>query len=245
MGTYVVSDLHGQYDIFEKVLEKIQFSENDFLYVLGDAIDRGSESIKILLKIMDSDNMDLLIGNHEFMMLNSVDLDGGIEAFPGKDARLWLYSNGGYETFEKYKMLSGEERQKLLEYLSTRKLTTLVMAGGQTFCLTHSNFDKNHIGDRFIDINYEDVWRIVWETPYRQDLFIPVSRYEENSWHFVIGHVPVQRITGEYIPKAYNEANITVIDGGMSFLGKGLLSGGECGIICLRLDDMSEIVATS
>ena len=51
MSTYAISDLHGQYDIFEKLLDVIDFSENDFLYVLGDAIDRGPDGIKILQKI--------------------------------------------------------------------------------------------------------------------------------------------------------------------------------------------------
>lgn len=43
MATYVVSDLHGQYRIFLKLLEMVDFSENDQLYMLGDAIDRGPE----------------------------------------------------------------------------------------------------------------------------------------------------------------------------------------------------------
>jgi len=51
MSTYAISDLHGQYDIFEKLLDVIDFSENDFLYVLGDAIDRGPDGIKILQRL--------------------------------------------------------------------------------------------------------------------------------------------------------------------------------------------------
>jgi len=40
MATYAISDLHGQYGIFEKLLEVIDFSDDDYMYVLGDAIDR-------------------------------------------------------------------------------------------------------------------------------------------------------------------------------------------------------------
>ncbi len=82
MATYAISDLHGQYGIFEKLLEVIDFSDDDYMYVLGDAIDRGPDGIRILQKIMTSPNMDLLIGNHEFLMLNSMDLDGSIDLFP-------------------------------------------------------------------------------------------------------------------------------------------------------------------
>ena len=85
MATYAVSDLHGHMDVFEKGLERIGFSEADMLYVIGDAIDRGPDGIKILEYIKDHKNMDLLIGNHEFMMLNAVDPDGK-EKCSGGDA---------------------------------------------------------------------------------------------------------------------------------------------------------------
>ncbi len=70
MSTYVVSDLHGQYRTFVKGLKSIRFSDSDMLYVIGDAIDRGPEGVKILEYIKLHENMELIIGNHEFMMLN-------------------------------------------------------------------------------------------------------------------------------------------------------------------------------
>ena len=76
MSTYVVSDLHGQFDIFMRLLEKAHFSPDDKLYMLGDAIDRGPDGIKILQYVMNSENMEFLLGNHELMMLTSVDPDG-------------------------------------------------------------------------------------------------------------------------------------------------------------------------
>lgn len=41
---YVISDLHG-YPLakFKKLLEKAAFSNNDFLYLLGDCIDRNGD----------------------------------------------------------------------------------------------------------------------------------------------------------------------------------------------------------
>ena len=36
---YVLSDLHGHYNIFIKMLEKINFSDDDVLYILGDCCD--------------------------------------------------------------------------------------------------------------------------------------------------------------------------------------------------------------
>ena len=46
MATYVMSDIHGDYDKFKKMMKKINFNtEKDKLYVLGDAIDRGPDGL--------------------------------------------------------------------------------------------------------------------------------------------------------------------------------------------------------
>lgn len=39
MYKYVMSDIHGCYDEFIKMLELISFSDKDELYILGDVID--------------------------------------------------------------------------------------------------------------------------------------------------------------------------------------------------------------
>ena len=52
MSVYAVSDLHGQYKTFVKGLKEIDFSDSDTLYVIGDAIDRGPDGIKILQYII-------------------------------------------------------------------------------------------------------------------------------------------------------------------------------------------------
>ena len=41
-----MSDIHGQFDALMKMLEKIQFSDEDELYILGDVIDRGPKSME-------------------------------------------------------------------------------------------------------------------------------------------------------------------------------------------------------
>ena len=35
MATYVISDIHGEYEKFMELLEEIELEENDTLYVLG------------------------------------------------------------------------------------------------------------------------------------------------------------------------------------------------------------------
>ena len=67
---YVTSDLHGfSLEKFKGYLEQVNFSKDDFLYVLGDVIDRGPDGIKILKWLMTMHNAKLILGNHEDMLL--------------------------------------------------------------------------------------------------------------------------------------------------------------------------------
>ena len=43
MSIYCISDIHGKRDAFYEMLKKINFKEEDHLYVLGDVIDRGKD----------------------------------------------------------------------------------------------------------------------------------------------------------------------------------------------------------
>ena len=45
---YCVSDIHGELDKLERMLELIRFSDADHLYIIGDVIDRGVMGVDIL-----------------------------------------------------------------------------------------------------------------------------------------------------------------------------------------------------
>lgn len=40
---FVVSDIHGYYNLFEKLLNKIDLKKDDLLIILGDSCDRGGK----------------------------------------------------------------------------------------------------------------------------------------------------------------------------------------------------------
>ena len=65
--TYVISDLHGRYDLYLEILEKIQFSADDVLYILGDVTDRNEGGIRIYKDILQKVTIYMLMGNHERM----------------------------------------------------------------------------------------------------------------------------------------------------------------------------------
>ena len=65
--TYVISDIHGCYEKYRTMLEAIEFTEDDTLYVLGDVLDRGPDGFKILLDMAARPNVIGLLGNHELL----------------------------------------------------------------------------------------------------------------------------------------------------------------------------------
>ena len=71
MASYVMSDIHGQYEAFMRMLKKIDFKDEDTLYLLGDAIDRGNDGIKILKTVMKMPNVKMFLGNHELLMMEA------------------------------------------------------------------------------------------------------------------------------------------------------------------------------
>lgn len=69
---YVLSDIHGDRDAFDTVLTLIDLQPDDYLYILGDVIDRGQRGIDLLQRIRTIENCTLLLGNHEHMMINAL-----------------------------------------------------------------------------------------------------------------------------------------------------------------------------
>ena len=71
---YVVSDIHGNYNLLIKLLKKIKFSKRDTLFVLGDVIDKGKDVKKLLDLLFGKlrDNTVVLAGNHEYEIIKIV-----------------------------------------------------------------------------------------------------------------------------------------------------------------------------
>ena len=106
---YILSDIHGQYERYKAILEKIDLQDEDTLYVLGDVIDRGPASLQILFDIMERPNAHMFLGNHEHMMLTYLE---------GSDRESWFYGvNGGARTYEAYLKQDEKTRQKIVDYL--------------------------------------------------------------------------------------------------------------------------------
>lgn len=102
-----MEDIHGQYDKYISMLEKISFSENDVLFVLGDVIDRGLQGMTILKDMMMRTNVYPILGNHEYM---------------AKTAIPWLMQEITEETV---KSIDSEMMQGLIEWMNVGGSSTI------------------------------------------------------------------------------------------------------------------------
>lgn len=157
--TYVMSDIHGNAARFQSVMKQIGLRPEDTLYVLGDVIDRYPDGIRILRQLMRMPNVKLLLGNHEYMMLNA--LDGPGEKDPGypRALRLW-YRNGGGVTHAYLKRLRKSVRREIFDYLRALPLNIDIEVNGQPYLLVHGGvLDRfcEHT-DRYDDPVHYAVW---------------------------------------------------------------------------------------
>ena len=154
--TYVMSDIHGNAARFYSVMKQISLQPEDTLYVLGDVIDRYPDGIRILRLLMRMPNVKLLLGNHEYMMLNALD---GPEPGDPRALRLW-YRNGGDITHAYLKHIRSSIRREIFDYLHTLPLNLEIEVNGQPYLLVHGGVLDRYCEhtDRYDDPVHYAVW---------------------------------------------------------------------------------------
>ena len=230
MATYVMSDIHGNYEKYMQALQAINLKDNDTLYILGDVVDRQKGSIKILLDMMCRFNIIPLLGNHEFMAatvlskLSEEISESSIENFNQdfiKGMINW-FANGGKSTLDEFKELSPEDRQAVLEYLEEFELYAEITVNSQDYVLVHAGLDNFKSTKKLCDYKlHELIWaKTDYDKVYFKDKIL------------VTGHMPVSEILShENADKIYIKNNHIAIDLGCGFGGK---------LAVMRLDDGAE-----
>ena len=226
---YVLSDIHGQSVAFFDILEKIEFSDNDTLYILGDIFDRGSQAFEIFDFIDGKSNIHLLMGNHEKMMLDFFqslhkDKKTNLSAKSFYLYRLWT-SNGGFITHEQFTSFNEDKQEHILSQLSKLPYYKKIEVNNQKFLLCHAKpiFYQDMTLDECIReaINNED---ILWCRDFKY-FSVP------EDYLVIHGHTPVQYISSSNNIYKYAENKAIDIDCGCALLSS---------LGCLRLDDMKE-----
>ena len=238
--TYVISDIHGNTRRFESVMKQINLQPEDKLYILGDVIDRYPDGIKILRKIMKMPNVKMLLGNHEYMMLNALDTpfdpDNYEEYYEHVDRiKLW-YRNGGRVTHDYLKHIRKDIRAEVFEYLRGLPLNIKIVVNGQEYRLIHGSPIELFERYRF---SYSDKAEFaVWHRYKGFDM-------DFDDQNTIFGHTPTEYYTITSPMRIwYSEDRKNVgIDCGSGYPTRNKRNSDIpmiTRLACLRLDDMKE-----
>lgn len=233
MAIYVTSDLHGlSVAEFEALLAKANFSNTDWLYILGDVIDRQNDGgVELLKWLLYQPNVQLILGNHEAMLL-SCDFvfdevtEESVNAFSmDKMELLQNYMlNGGDVTLKALRELNRTVRETLLEildYLRDCPLYETVSAGGKDFVLVHGGLENFSPAKKLSDYTADE---LIWCWPEITD------EYFDNAIT-VFGHTPTMSYDKEKKGKILFTHTWIDVDVGVPYGNKPAL---------LRLDDFKE-----
>lgn len=228
---YLISDIHGCYEEYRELLDKIHFSDKDELYVLGDAMDRGPEPIKVIQDMMGRPNVIYIVGNHDYMMLSTLSrlaveiTEDNYENYLTSEDLLnyscWLL-DGGQVTANQFRALPREEQRAVLEYLSDGLTYEVIEEKGKQLLLVHAGLrdfeEKKSLEDyAFPDFLFE---RINYNRRYYQD-------YRKI---IVTGHTPTPNIRTDAQPLIYRGNGHIAIDCGCVF-------GGNLAAYCVETEE--------
>ena len=221
---YAMSDLHGCYDKYVSMLNQINFSEKDTMYILGDVVDRGPDGVKILLDIAKRKNILLLRGNHDdtalIVLSNLFSKKSKLSDQQISELIDLWYLDGGESTLASFLECSEEERNQALAVLKYSMIYEELEIDGHKYFLSHTIPGKEAM-DQFDQCKIED---FLWGEPEYDKKYC-------SDKIFVTGHTPTGIIDSSYKGKIYKANNHIAIDCGAVF-------GYSLG--CIRLDDMKE-----
>ena len=165
MSTYVVSDLHGAYDRFIKLMDIMApdiEGGKDELYILGDYGDWGEKSIETIRYVMEldrSEHVHCIKGNHDLMFEEQILKPDYLDAN-------WYYSNMGMKTWDAYCKLESEERESIASWLKDLKYSLEFEIDGELYMVAHA---YPYFGNRgnlgYLYTTHDAVWmRLNWDS---------------------------------------------------------------------------------
>lgn len=222
---YVIGDIHGKKDKYDEILAKISPKETDAVFVLGDVIDVGDDSIEILQDMMYRANIYPVLGEHEYMAKKILPLisdckstDEAMSKLTGSDKELfekWLTMKSE-KTLSDFFALSDEDKESIIDYLSEFQAFEEVEAGGKTFVLVHAGI-KGFDADKDLEEYSEE------------DFISDAADYSKvyfKNKYLITGHTPTVAIHPSLMGKVYSKKGHIALDCGAAY-------GGKLAAICL------------
>jgi len=220
-----MSDIHGCYDKYIKMLKKIDFTDDDTLYVLGDVIDRGDGSFKVMQDMSMRANVLPIMGNHEYAgyaVLKDIQklmfevTDESLDALEkssldiadiARTIEIWTNGYGSASTIDEFRELSEDDREFMLEYIEEFSLYEIIEVNGLKYLLTHFGIPKGATLKNLNQYNGYDF--IEAELDYSKNYFKGIT--------IITGHLPTFVIDESHRGRIYRKNNIINIDTGAVF----------------------------
>ena len=240
---YVTSDIHGCFNEFKKLLEYVQFSEKDKLYIVGDVLGRGDEPIPLLRYVMAHENMELLLGNHEQAFLWN--LDKNTSPMSDEDIRVLWLKHSGPQTFEQYQALTEGEKRRVLDYVKACPMykvigkNILVHAGieiKKEYADLPENVDEKILKELMKD---QKSFKILWQT---KDFYCESLDFKDPDIRVFFGHMfslIIRQDRGEPLDSTeiWKDKNRIGLDCGYAF-------GGKMVMYCLDTDEVHYLTSS-
>lgn len=222
---YVIGDIHGNKAKYDEMLTKLSPADTDAVFVLGDVIDVGDDSIEILQDMMYRANIYPVLGEHEYMakkilplIAKAKNLDEAKNMLSGEDKAefdKWLTMKSE-KTISDFLSLGDEDKESIIDYLSEFQAYEEVEAGGKTFILAHAGINNFDAEKDLEDYSEEDF--VFAQTDYTKAYF--------KNKYLITGHTPTVAINQKLMGKVYSKNGHIAIDCGAAY-------GGRLAAVCL------------
>ena len=215
---YCISDIHGHYGLFCRLLEKIKFGDGDKLYVLGDIIDKGPDSIRLAKLLFSMKNARCIAGNHEYDFLK--------------------YYRALMKETEDYAWVMKELREyfsdgELLDWDTVNEFDFLPFhVETDTFIGVHAGIPVTD--GKLIPVSRASAEELVYDRRFKETELLP-----QGGKCVIYGHTPVRALTGRdeillYPRKNCNPGRTDITDYCKIHLDTGVYLSGVLGCLCLN-----------
>lgn len=232
---YFMSDIHGASNAYFQIKKNIGLKNNDELFILGDIFDGNDnapeECLKILDDIINSNNIHLLLGDHEYAHVMYFVTRDNEEAV--KEWQTYITSpqiKGSPLLHYMYSNITDKERTKYMEYLIQCDLSELIKIGSRYFYLVHGSPCVCKNGNAFqwqkdvstgiMNIKYNYIMAL------KSDPGIEIPKeINKNDYYILSGHTPNSyyfeqndSLLQKYYPQKEEMKNLRIIMENKKFL---------------------------
>lgn len=191
----IITDIHGNIEGLNAVLDDIKIKDVDDIFCLGDVIDIGPNSKECIDKLIEF-NIKTILGNHELYLLRGTDIEPTIVG----------------EEKEHYKLVKESLTDKEINFINSCPL----------YYQINIDYDEKVPNKKIILCHYliknEKLEQPFEENHLKKDINLWI-KYNNEDITYIIGHLhksfdinDVDGISGDYIEKIGKLTNIEIVD---------------------------------